>query len=144
MIRSRGMTLVEVLLAIAILSAMTAAVVPLLTDALRSVERTQDDDPSQIVFELAQFADGIVEDPQAYALDALPGDVVLPIPWHEPHEDREPVILRRIARASEPTAMDEGEDPARDLALGRGWWVFEWRGLVVSRWIPAKGTGSHP
>ena len=73
------------------------------------------------------------------------------IAWPEPHSDRPPIVVQRLERTSPSENNEKSENSGRGEAekhpdsndqgpesIGRGWWVFEWRGLAVSRWIPAN------
>lgn len=142
----RGMTLVEVLLAVAILSAMAAAVVPLLRGALRSMDAAEDDGmaAADLVFELSTRADAILGGLDAVGLERAAAGERVEVRWPDPHTDREPVVVVRLDRSVPEQGGEQGLRGSRGRAaneerqVGRGWWTFEWRGVAVSRWIEAE------
>lgn len=156
----RGMTLVEVLLSLAILSAMASAVVPLLRDSLRSLD-PNGNNSARDLFDLSTRADQLVEDHRTGSetdvdLNELESGTPQTIAWPEPHSDRPPIVVQRLERTSPSENSEKSENSGRGEAeqhrdpnhqepesIGHGWWVFEWRGLAVFRWIPANERAAN-
>lgn len=104
---TRGLTLLEVVLSLAILGAGTVATLPLVVEAQRTLRARG---PEVEHGHLAEVADGFCEDLDESVLEA--GE----LPW--------------------PGRPDLGSIALRSDADERGTWiVFEWGGLAVTRWV---------
>jgi len=121
MISTRGMTLVEVLAALALLSLVLSALVPLFREAA-SLSGSRSTGGEVTLFDLAMWADALLQQEDASWRDLPEGSSTLVL---SPADTHVPEITVRRLRAP------------GDEALGRGWWVFESADLAVVRWVPA-------
>lgn len=117
----RGLTLVEVLAALLLLSLIAGTCLPLLRSIRIHLEEAE---PAIELYELAQLADRTLT--RAGTDLAEGGPVRFELPW-ERVQERPLLVHVRVVKASE---SDEIE------SLPHAWVIFESDGLVVSRWIP--------
>lgn len=121
----RAMTLVEVLAATVLLSALAVAAVGFMRDAARVARST--DDPHRDVFELARVADGAMKS------EALVRRLAV--------RDRFPAATLPVDGG--PSVRLTRLDPASPDA-DHAWALFERHGCTVSRWVkldPSRGGG---
>ena len=125
---ARGLTLVEVLASLVLLSVLTAACVPLLQRAAHITTGDVSHD-ARIRFELATLAGAAINDPAHFGLpDWSTIDSTL-IPWID-HLDRDPVA---VARIPDSTGIEKNpDDPHR---LNGHWLKFTCEGRSLFRWI---------
>src|SRR5256885_842993 len=72
-IARRGLTLLEVLVASAILAMLAGAVVPLLSSSVRAMSHLDESsDRQRLRFDLGRLADGFMKDPAAFGCKDLP------------------------------------------------------------------------
>ena len=114
--RERGMTLVEVLCALVLLSALAAASLPLLVQAHRVAREPK---APFGAFELGRLADALLADPKSFGLEEVPDEAQ--VSWPD-HPERPAVQLRRVLVGDPPT---------------HSWRIFECGKVAVSRWEEA-------
>jgi type II secretory pathway pseudopilin PulG len=133
MMLHRGLILLEVLIATALLAMMAAACMPVMAQAMRALQI--DEPPRSIeMINLAHFADSVLAHPESFGFeqqsDVLNADN-MELPW--------PAEAVTTKSASVPpvriTAL-RGADPEVDHA----WLAFECDGLVVHRWLAVPGS----
>lgn len=118
MTQRHGLTLLEVLAATVLLTMIAAVCTPLLRQAIRHLHEP---DATVLIFDLAQFADGLVADPSEFDVESVQSVTgELQLPWLQ-HPDRPAVIVRRL------NAIDPNTDHA--------WLSFTCGNNTVFRWI---------
>ncbi len=120
----RGLTLIEVPAATALLAMMAAACVPLLRQSMRAAREPEH--PIELL-ELAEIASGFLSDPSSLELGQERGSAE--IPWPD-HPERPPIAFERL--------MSESVD------ADHAWMTFTCAGLTVSRWVPVEEPGEEP
>lgn len=126
----RGLTLIEVLAATAILAMIAAACIPTLRAALATMN---EDDPALDLHDLSNLADQIVGAPEDFGLDS--SDIVhTEVAWPE-HPERPPVVV---------TALNAPSDD--DAPPDHRWLIFTSDGCTVARWmaVEAEPEESQP
>ena len=136
----RGLTLLEVLIATALLAVMAAACVPVMAQAMRAL--AFDDSEHELeIDDLARFADALLVNPESFGLKG-------------PHE----LLDSREAQLEWPADLLPGRSapivPVQVRVLrnadaseaDHAWLVFECDGVVVHRWleIPAPKEVANP
>jgi prepilin-type N-terminal cleavage/methylation domain-containing protein len=121
MARTDGLTLLEVLVSLAILTLIATTTLPLLRESSAVLA---DREPSSTVADsLPELADSVMKDPRVFSfVDGLPeqGEVT----WHD-QPDWPPVVFRKMQDATEHD---------------HGWVLFECGGFSVWRWYALDGA----
>lgn len=123
MSRTRGMTLLEVLAALALLSSVLAVLVPVFREAARL---SNPEETEVSVFDLSTLADVLLQQKDS------------PL-WDLPGGSSSKVFAPREGAVTEITVRRRPV-PAGDL-FGRGWLVFEHGDIAVMRWLPSDAGG---
>src|SRR5262249_22621095 len=123
--RRDGLTLVEVLVSLVLLTILTTALLPLLHEARGAKEAPQD---SELLDALAMLADQVIAKPAAFGLAATQDSATLPWPQNAA---RAPVVIRC---ATAPSGKDEDTRPRL--------MVFECGDIAVARWWPIEAAAS--
>jgi hypothetical protein len=107
-----GLTLIEVVLALSLLSALVATCMPLLLSARKEAKA-----PASVrdVFDLSTLADEALKDPKKAGLAMNAKETA--IAWPQ-HPELGPIHVSHHAKR----------------AADHGWITFEWQGIVVSRY----------
>ena len=118
---TRGLTLIEVLASVVILTMLAVACMPMLQSAKSATHQ----DP-RLTFDLGQLADAFIENPQEHGIQDIGVIDVIELAWPETsmtelHRDPMTLQLRRI---------EDG-----DNGVTHAWLVFEYEGATVCRWI---------
>ena len=121
----RGLTLLETLIAVAILSLVAATSIPLLQKSLAVLH-----DPSlEIRFdELAQLADTTIANPHAVDLEPDAFSVLQPFEFMWPDHPTRPAVNVR------PLKSGDGD---------HAWYVFTCSGWIVSRWAALDNSNQE-
>ena len=119
--RSRGLTLIEVLASILILSLLAATCVPMLRDSMRALRHTAD--AAIYLTELSGLADDVMDNPAPFGIEAweLTTEQTLPWPDQPDRSSVEVAVLRTT-----------------DAQIDHVWVLFEWEEHRVSRWAPIE------
>jgi prepilin-type N-terminal cleavage/methylation domain-containing protein len=119
--REAGLTLLEVLVALVLLSLVAATTLPLVRDTSRALRET-----SAVVgtFKFEETVDEFTADPVAFGAEGVQG---------------------RTTDRGEFAAQELGGEvvryhtiPSPQSEQGAGWRVFEWQDLQTLRWIPPE------
>ena len=125
-----GMTLLEVLASTVLLAMVSAASVPLLRAAVRSLRI----EPQAFdLRELTEFADEFALDPSAFGVDDEGDWTALDVAWRE----RPELPAVRVAR------LLQSESGGDEEASDHEWLAFTHGGIAVYRWraLAAPGDG---
>jgi prepilin-type N-terminal cleavage/methylation domain-containing protein len=136
---ARGLTLLEVLIATVLLTIMAATCVPVMAQAMRSL---QTNEHAHLInaTDLARFADSVIAHPELIGFkqqdELLKSDgVELPWPaqWLAERAASAPPVRLKVLRNADPK-------------VDHAWLVFECDGLVVHRWlaVPAPKEATTP
>lgn len=132
--RTRGLTLVEVLISAALLAVLASACVPVVARAMSLIAHaqpssTQWKEATSFRLELADVADRLMTEPQAFGLDELPEAGDFSVPWPD-HPERGLIRIRVLESSS-------GEKDPKDE-----WLVIEGSdgstAVIVHRWRPPR------
>ena len=118
----RGLTLIEVLAATALLAMMAAACVPLLRQSMRAAREPEI--PIE-PYELAEIADGFLADISELGQEPGYGEM----PWPD-NPERPPIAFEQLT--------------SEDVGANHFWVTFTCAGLTVSRWVPVEEPGEEP
>jgi prepilin-type N-terminal cleavage/methylation domain-containing protein len=113
----RGLTLLEILVAVVLLATLTATCVPVLRIALAALHPP---DRQFELLDLAQVAGSFMADPSAFGIEAVPRASEGRISW--PNQPDRPAITVRLVTIDDPDAE-------------HGWVVFSSGGWTVQRWV---------
>lgn len=122
----RGLTLLEVLFASALLALLAAAVTPLLLNVRQSLE-VQPSPPLHGA--LQELADTFFSDPAVFGIDDMHHLDRIELTWAETPQ-REPITVRRLAAQDEPTS--------------HVWFAFESGDSFVLRRVAAAQEKDEP
>ncbi len=126
MTNRRGLTLLEVLLATAMLALLAASTTPLMVQARASLEH---EDSADVHVDLDTFADTLLDDPAAYGIDDIHVFDHVTIDWPE-SPDATPIIVKRL------NASDETVEFA--------WLAVQWRDSFVLRRLQEPSEDKMP
>lgn len=128
----RGLTLLEVLLAAALLSLLAVACIPLIQKSLRVLDS---DRGTLHAGELSLIVDQMMQEPAAFGLEA---DLVQQVQQHGPvhiawpdDSHRAPITVHALAPQRVPAGIDESDEPPTTGL----WLTFACERTCVSRWI---------
>ena len=124
----RGLSLLEVMLAAALLALITATCLPAVVRAAAALD-TGDAEPTVSRAELARLADALIEAPAAFGLETLPTSDVFEVAW--PEAPGRPLVSARRHRAA--STIDDG----------RAWLVLTCGDATVCRWLPPPETSDE-
>ncbi len=114
----RGLTLLEILLATAIIAMIAAVASNLLRQSLHTLHNLP---PTENPTELTRFADQLIANPEDFGLDLLTASPTFDIPWPE-KPLQSPVHIRRLfTLENSPTHQ---------------WLNFTWENQHLYRFIP--------
>lgn len=126
--RRRGLTLLETLLAAAILAMLAAVCVPMLSTSLRAISASSPKlttETQALRFDLSRFANAFMGDPGTFGIKDVVGDTErsqLTVSWPKDFRDVNwPAVL--IRRSSSPIGPDHR------------WLIFECEGSTVVRYL---------
>jgi prepilin-type N-terminal cleavage/methylation domain-containing protein len=131
--RDRGLTLLEVLIATALLAMMAAACVPVMAQAMRALQSHAIARQNEAI-DLAQFADTVLQRPDLIGLkdskellDTSGREASWPSEEF-PQQSHAPPVKISVLRAPE------------DTDAKHAWLVFECDEVLVHRWLPLPAT----
>jgi prepilin-type N-terminal cleavage/methylation domain-containing protein len=142
----RGLTLLEVLIAAALLAVMAAACVPAMAQAMRALHVAETPTLAVDPVDLASFADLVLEWPELFGFkqpeELLNADGQA-LPWPPPPEPPpRPEAFRDPLNAAPPVTIrvlrSSGEES------DHVWLSFECDGLIVHRWMAIPEVKEQP
>jgi hypothetical protein len=125
--RTLGLTLLEVLASLALLSMIAATCVPLLERAMRVMAGTRATD-GPLVTDLAEVANSALNEPGKYQIENWQIVESFTIPWQD-HAAREPLAVVR---------MTSGETETDSQRINGDWVKFTFETTTIYRWIPVE------
>lgn len=141
MMRCRGLTVLEVLIATAILAALAVTCVPL----MRSASDVLRESPPQIdLADLTTLADEILSNPEDHGIDFDPDSIlqsmIEPIELNWPDHPDRPAVLLHVARSINSEAeTPSGTAPDFSVPSTSGvWLVLSCELWQVFRWLPVE------
>ena len=129
-----GLSLLEVLLATALLSILAAVSIPLIQRAGYII-----DSPGR-VGDLTQLVDRsreVISDPESFGIDLATLDGTVEIPWTEV-VDRSPLLLRRFTTDDSlfPIGLDSEDEPESVPLKPGSWLIFSFEDHHLPYWLP--------
>jgi prepilin-type N-terminal cleavage/methylation domain-containing protein len=125
---SRGLTLLEVLASVVLLTMLAAACLPLLQKATRTIAETQAQSSSEFLV-IAEFADKLLKEPATFGVSDLAEIETLSLSWPD-HPELEQITIEKFTAPMEQSGSELKEQ------LRGAWLKIECNGEVVYRWIP--------
>jgi len=138
--RARGLTLLETVIAAALLAVLGATGASLLVDARQRIDRPA---PKVSVHDLSMLAAALVNDPSGVGLGASIADVGerTTLQWPDAFEaPGAPAVTLRFVASKGFAAT--GEDQER--AARRAWLVLECAGVTTARWVELPDEEDAP
>ena len=129
----RGLTLIEVLASLVLLSLIASACIPLLQRSMRIAGNSSQDQPG-FEIELARLADSMFEKPSEFGISEIEKLENALIGWPD-DPARGQVLVERLAAAEKLSAEE-------DVKRVQGSWLrISYSGAAIYRWIPAMEKG---
>ena len=132
--KCRGLTLLEVLIATAILAVLAAAVAPLIARAGMLLLASPESVSKVDIFDLAALADAFLAEPNSFGIEETPlhkiGQLEIEWPVNDGDDHRRPPAAERSRSSVTVQAM-----PSNDPASDHLWLAFTCGDLTIYRWV---------